>query len=254
MIAEIQSLMDRYLEWLRDKSQLRAVGDCVEVTTPYLDRHNDYLQFYVKRENGHYLLTDEGYTIQDLQLSGCNLESRKRQDLLRLTLNGFGVQLDNDALIVRATPESFSLRKHNLVQAMLAVNDLFYLATPAVTSLFLEDAMAWLEANDIRYVSNIRFPGKSGYDHRFDFAIPKSRLRPERLMRAINRPDRDSAEAMAFAWVDTKETRPEGSEAYALLNDSESRLLDTVLEALKSYDVYPIAWSEREKFKERLVA
>ena len=39
--------------------------------------------------------------------------------------------------------QDFPLRKHNLVQAILAVNDLFYLAVPAGQS-FLEDA-AWLE-------------------------------------------------------------------------------------------------------------
>jgi len=254
MIDEIKNLIDRYVDWLRDKSQLREVGDSIEVTTPYLDRHNDYLQFYVKRSNGHFMLTDDGYVVQDLLMSGCNLDSKKRRDLLHVTLNGFGVQLDGDAITTKATRESFSLRKHNLVQAMLAVNDLFYLATPTVTSLFLEDVTLWLEASEIRCVSNIRFPGKSGYDHRFDFAIPKSRTRPERLLRPINRPDRDAAEALAFAWVDTKETRPEGSEAYAMLNDSESRLLDPVLDALTSYDVVPIPWSQREQFKPKLVA
>ena len=29
---------------------------------------------------------------------------------------------------MHATPDSFPLRKHNLVQAILAVNDMFYLA------------------------------------------------------------------------------------------------------------------------------
>jgi hypothetical protein len=36
--------------------------------------------------------------------------------------------------IVKATPQEFSLRKYNLVQANLAVNDLFYLSVPVVAS------------------------------------------------------------------------------------------------------------------------
>lgn len=254
MIVEIQNLMDRYFRWLRDKSQLREVGDCVEVTTPFLDRHNDFLQFYVKRSNGHLVLSDEGSTIEDLRMSGCSLETAKRKDLLQLTLHGFGVQRDGDALAIKTTPENFSLQKHNLVQAMLAVNDLFYLASPTVTSLFLEDVTSWLETNEIRHVPNIRFPGKTGYDHRFDFAIPGSKARPERLLRAINRPDRYAAEAMVMAWVDTKETRRHGSEAYALLNDTEGRVLNAVMDALVSYDVVPIPWSRRQEFKDRLAA
>jgi hypothetical protein len=254
MITEIQKLMDRYARWVRDKSQLREIGGSVEVTTPFLDRHNDYLQFYVKRSNGHLLLTDEGATIEDLRLSGCNLESPKRKGLLQVTLNGFGVQLETDALTTKATPESFCLKKHNLVQAMLAVNDLFYLATPTVASLFLEDVTSWLDVNSIRYVPSISFVGKTGYNHRFDFDIPRSNTRPERLLRAINRPDRDAAEAMVMAWVDTRETRPDGSEAYALLNDAEGRILTPVMDALTSYDVVPVPWSRREEFKDQLAA
>ena len=33
--------------WLKDKTTLREVdGEWVEITTPYLDRHNDALQIY----------------------------------------------------------------------------------------------------------------------------------------------------------------------------------------------------------------
>ena len=155
------------------------------ITTPYLDRHNDYVQFYVKRQNGGYILTDDGYTISDLRSSGCKLESPKRQELLRMTLNGFGIQLENEALQVHANTENFNLKKHNLLQAMLSVNDLFYLASPVVANLFLEDVTAWLDLHEIRYTPRIKFTGHSGYDHMFDFVIPKSRRAPERICRQL---------------------------------------------------------------------
>lgn len=254
MIGEIQGLLDRYLAWLRDRTVLRQIADWVEITTPYLDRHNDYLQIYAKRENGAYLLTDDGYVIEDLEQSGCTIESVKRQALLLMTLNGFGVKLNDKRLEVRASAESFALRKHNLVQAMLAVNDLFYLAAPTVASLFYEDVVAWFDANEIRYTPKVKFTGKSGYDHLFDFAIPKSRRRPERIVRAINRPNRDTAEALAFSWIDTREVRPPDSRAYGLLNDSEHPVPSGVVEALRSYDVSPVIWSDREKVKQELAA
>ena len=53
MIDEIRKLIDEYTAWLKDKTALRQVGDWIEITTPYLDRHNDYIQIYVKRENGN---------------------------------------------------------------------------------------------------------------------------------------------------------------------------------------------------------
>lgn len=254
MINEIQHLLDQYIAWLKDKTMLRQVNGWVEITTPYMDRHNDYLQIYVKKEKGGFLLTDDGYIIEDLQRSGCKLDSPKRQELLKMTLNGFGVQLDGNGLVVNASSENFALRKHNLVQAMLAVNDLFYLAVPMVASLFLEDVTLWLDLHAIRYTPKIKFTGKSGYDYLFDFVIPKSKMQPERILKAINQPSRDTAQTVTFAWIDTREVRSPDSRAYAFLNDSERTPSVSVIDALQNYDVHPVLWSERENVREELAA
>lgn len=254
MINEVQALLDQYWIWLRDKTTLRQLNDWVEITTPYLDRHNDRLQIYAKRRDGGFVLTDDGYILQDLEQAGCKIDSAKRQALLKMTLNGFGVQLNDQALEAHASPDNFALRKHNLVQAMLAVNDLFYLASPVIASLFFEDVVSWLDLSEIRYTPKVKFTGKSGYDHLFDFVIPKSKAQPERITRAINRPNRDTAQSMAFSWIDTKEVRPVESRAYAVLNDSEYPVSESVLDALRNYDVRPVLWSRREQVRQELAA
>ncbi len=254
MIDEVRALIDEYVHWLRDKTVLRQLVDAVEITTPYLDRHNDHLQIYAKRNDGGFLLTDDSYIIEDLRQTGCDLDTRKRRDLLQMTLNGFGVRRAGDALEVRASRDNFAQRKHNLVQAMLAVNDLFYLAVPTVASLFLEDVTQWLDLSEVRYTPQVKFTGKSGYDHLFDFVIPASRTQPERILEAINRPSRDAAQAVVFKWIDIREVRRPDARAYALLNNSDHDPPEAVLDALRNYDVRPVLWSDREKAKQELAA
>ncbi|HXC12909.1 MAG TPA: DUF1829 domain-containing protein [Stellaceae bacterium] len=255
MIDEINRLLNDYVAWLKDKTVLRRIdADWVEITTPYLDRHNDYVQIYARKINGGFILTDDGYTIDDLEQNGCRLESSKRQDLLKMTLNGFGIKLDGKALEVRATPENFALRKHNLVQAVLAVNDMFCLAVPMVASLFYEDVVSWLDLHEIRYTPKVKFTGKTGYDHLFDFVVPKSRQQPERIIQTVNRPNRETSQVIAFSWIDTREVRPADSRAYALLNDSEQTVSQAVLDALSNYEVHPVPWSKRESVREELAA
>jgi hypothetical protein len=246
--------LDKYTTWLRDNTTLREVEDWVEITTPYLDRNNDSIQIYAKRDNGGYVLTDDAYTIEDLRISGCNIETPKRKELLKLTLNGFGVMLNKDALEVHTSKERFALQKHNLLQAILAVNDLFYLAEPIVKSLFLEDVTSWLDLSEVRYTSKVKFTGKTGYDHCFDFVIPKSKKQPERILQTINHPSRETAQAIAFSWIDTRDVRPPESRAYAFLNDSDKEITENVVDALKSYEVHPILWSKRDNIKEELAA
>lgn len=252
MIHDIQKLMDHYMAWLKEKTQLRQLDEWVEITTPYLDRHNDYIQIYVKKKDDGFLLTDDGYTIGDLERSGCKLESPRRQYLLEMTLKGFGVRLSESALEVHATLENFALRKHNLIQAILAVNDMFYVAKPMVTSLFYEDVTAWLDLHEIRYTPKVKFTGKTGFDHLFDFVIPKSRRQPERILQSINRPNRETVQSLILSWIDTKEVRPTHSRAYAFLNDGDQAVSQTVMDALTNYDVRPVPWSRREEVREEL--
>ena len=59
---------------------------------------------------------------------------------------------------------------------------------------------------------------------------------------------------MAFSWIDTRDVRPSESRAYAILNDSERVVSAAVLDAMRSYEVNPILWSEREKALPELAA
>ena len=256
MIAEFHELKERYFSWLKEKTTLEAFDDWVEVTTPFLDRHNDYMQIYVRREETGYLLSDDGYTISDLEMSGCQLNTPKRQNLLTMTLRGFGVQKDakTSELFVTASSGDYPARKHNLIQAMLAVNDMFYLASPYVASFFLEDVETWLETHNIRYFPGVKLTGASGFDHHYDYVIPKSRSRPERVLLGLNRPDRASVERTVFAWEDTKRARRTETRAFVLLNDSEQAISDNALAALRAYQVNPVLWSQRESVREELAA
>jgi len=251
----VKDLVSQYPVWLRDNTQLREMKDWVEITTPFLDRNNDAIQIYARRLNDSYILTDDGYTLVDLEASGCSLDSDRRQAILRTILNGFGVKLEGNALTVHSDKHQFPLRKHNLIQAVLAVNDLFHLASPRIRSLFLEDVTDWLDLLGVRFVPTVKMSGASALDHVFDFVIPRFRSAPERLLRAISDPNRDRAESFMFAWSDTHEAR-KGKEtaAYAILNDNERSVSPVIADALLAYGIRPVPWSRRDDVREELVA
>ncbi len=253
---EIERLVNSYWEWNKQNTLLTEISKSswLEITTPYLDRHNDCLQIYVKMEDGGLILTDDGYIINDLMHSGCNLNTPKRQEFLKTTLAGFGIQEENHVLVVRATRENFAIKQHNLIQAMLAVNDLFYLAQGYTQNIFYEDVTNWLDLQEIRYTPKIRFQGKSGFDNSFDLVIPKSKTQPERVIQTINHPQKDSISELIFRWQDTKATRPVEAKLYAILNDANELVSPNVVEALKNYESGVILWSQREKMKTDLAA
>ncbi|MGL4727425.1 MAG: DUF1829 domain-containing protein, partial [Bosea sp. (in: a-proteobacteria)] len=184
----------------------------------------------------------------------CQIDSPKRQAILRTILNGFGIELHSTELQVRATVDNFALRKHNLIQAILSAHDMFFLASSTIEALFFEDVAAWLENAEIRFTPRVKFSGKTGFDHMFDFVIPKSKNASERIIRAINNPNRNTAQNLIMAWIDTKESRPESSEPIAFLNDNEKIIPGNVTEALRNYGITPVVWSNRDQYREKLSA
>lgn len=253
-MSEIDALVEGYWRFLRDRTALKTVREWTEITTPYLDRHNDYIQIYAKKSDKGFMLTDGGEILADLEQSGCSIGSPKRQLVLKSVLNGFGVEQAGGALQVYATADNFALRKHNLIQAMLSVNDMFFLASSTVEAIFFDDVASWLESVDARFTARVKFPGKSGFDHMFDFVIPKSKVGSERIIRAINSPSRTTTLNFITAWLDTRESRPENAEPYAFLNDNERPIGGNVSDALRNYGITPVEWSLRDQFRERLAA
>ena len=111
-VNDIRRLVEDYRAWLKDRTTFKSVhADWVEISTPFLDRHNDYIQIYAKGKDSVYQLTDDGNTLTDLEMSGCALDTPKRQAILKMTLNGFAIDEANGILSTRATAENFSARK-----------------------------------------------------------------------------------------------------------------------------------------------
>jgi Domain of unknown function DUF1828/Domain of unknown function DUF1829 len=251
---ECQQLVDGYIDWLRKGISAESVGNACELTTPFLDRHNDHIQIYAVRQNGKILLTDDGYILSDLRTSGLEVTTPKRRSILETALHGFGVQLEAGRLIVEASPRNLGQRVHSLVQAMLALNDMFVMAQPRVASLFWEDVRDFLNEHKVRYSPRVKLAGKTGYDHAIDFLIPRSSEAPERLVQAINSPNKSSIASYLFVLTDTREGRGTDAAAYAFLNDRDRDVDGDVIEALEVYQVFPALWSEREQVAPRLAA
>lgn len=114
-----------YISWLKDNlTEVKVAPGIIEVTTPFLDRHNDYTQIYIEeKEDGEYRLTDDAYIISDLRMCGIDPYSKKRKKLILDAARKRGVQvdLDTDELWLTAMKEDLGQAQHYLLQTMLDV-------------------------------------------------------------------------------------------------------------------------------------
>ncbi|MDD4095303.1 MAG: DUF1828 domain-containing protein [Oscillospiraceae bacterium] len=246
--------IDKYLSWLKDNTASRKISQTVEViTAPFLDRHNDYVQLYVESNGDSLRVSDDGYTVSDLEMNGIDVLSGSRYEYLQNTLRGFGTKLGNgNELYIETSEREFAQSKHALIQSMLAVNDLYVIGREHISSLFLEDCRSFLNEADISYVPDLFIAGKSGYQHKYDFVIAKNRTRPERFIKAVNTLNRTATDNLLLAWNETLPVRP-NAKLYAMIND-KNPIRQKEIDALKNYDVVPIKFGEREWYVDQLAS
>ncbi len=253
--AEATHLVDDYLRWLRENLRADEVTGGVMITTPFLDRHSDEIEIFLQKDNGAFRISDDGYTVSDLRSGGVDLAKGLRREQLVRILNGYGVQIEGDVLWVRATHSEFPQKKHNLVQAILAVDDLHVTAREDVLQFFREDVEEFLRQQDIPLFRDVKLSGKSGLDHHFDIGLPSHAGHPERVLKAINTLRRDTAMNFAFSVEDVRNVRGHDAlGAFAVVNDAENPPASEHLDALKNYGVVPILWSKRATARDLILA
>lgn len=253
IVTDMKDLIESYITWLRQKINYKEINGHFEITTPFVNHINDQIQFYLKRDaNDHIYMTDDCETLNNLEMSGVDIHTPARKKELDSILNGFGVILKGNELTIMATPTTFPMRKHNFLQAIMSVDDLFVIASPKVESFFLEDVINFMEQNKIRFSRNIILQGKSSFQHKFDMLIPHSEKAGERIIKVVGSPKKQNIIAHLFAFEDTKLER--NNEGILILNDIEKEVAPEVSQAISEYGIYEFPWKKREELKEKFAA
>ena len=69
IILDIQKLINDYAQWLKNEITFSKIGEYYEITTPYLDNANDYLQIYVRQDGNDILFSNSVITLKDIYLT-----------------------------------------------------------------------------------------------------------------------------------------------------------------------------------------
>jgi len=234
-----------YTEWLKNNIKMHTINGHIEVQTPFLDNHNDYIHFYIKKENGKYIFTDNGYTINDLMMSGCNLTNApNREKILEILTNSYGVKKDNDELIIEATEENLPMKIHMFLHSIMSVSNMFMLAEPNIKKIFFQDVKTFFDTNEIKYETDKKIKGASGLSHEIDIYIPSSNGRKNKLISITNTPTPKNIKPILYTLKDIKNN----GNKYVIMNDIKQKISENVVNAVIHDGITPIFWKKKEDY------
>ncbi len=113
-------LIKSYIDWLKDESLITKFEDTIELTLPFLDAHNDYIQIYINQVDDNIILSDDGNTLNELRMSGREFYNKYIDNILHKT----GIKLISDSFCVEANKNNFPQKMQALIQAILSINNI----------------------------------------------------------------------------------------------------------------------------------
>lgn len=88
----------------------------------------------------------------------------------------------------------------------------------------------------------------------YDFAIARSKKSTERFIKVVNNMDLNAARNIIFAWNDTKDMRQREAKLYAFIQNTDRKVSDDAIGALKEYGINPALWTEKDHYIQELTA
>src|SRR4030066_1258659 len=144
----IQTIERNFKEKVCEKLRLASEGmNRYRAFPPLLFEDGCHLSIILKRENGTWVLSDEGHTYMHLtyDIEERDLQRGTRQKIITNALSVFSVQDREGELIVPIHNDLYGDALYSFVQALLRITDVTYLSRERIRSTFMEDFRAFME-------------------------------------------------------------------------------------------------------------
>ncbi len=128
-MENLKDFAKNYLNFLKSNLSVKKIETAHEIVLPFEDHIGDSIVCYVydKKENGMFLVSDDGYIINNLIDTGMNIgkKSSKRKTIEQICmLSGVSLRDDNE-MTVLSSEEDLPSKVHQLAMTMLQIDSMY---------------------------------------------------------------------------------------------------------------------------------
>ena len=257
----VKTIKNSYINWIRENTNFNEVlNQTIEVSSPFMSALNENIKIYVIPNSTRYKITDDGYTLWNLESLGMNFrKGSRRESLLLNAIDRSNLSMDpkTKELFIYSTQQKLGNSMHTMIQSILTITDMLRFNTSTVRSLFFDEVNKYFDENKELYdpFPDVEIQGKSKLLHRFDYLMTLKH-KQKKLVKLINNLDKSQVERTIMGWQDTTEQRTskynENLKMVALINDSEKVISTEFEDAFTQYGIETIGFSDKKLVEKSL--
>lgn len=254
MEMNISDLLDNYLTWYKQKFTIKELKKIHEIETPFVNHINDRISIFVEVDKNRIILSDDGVTLDELEMHGVDLTVKSRKLELDNILRNFSLTIKDDVIISIVNGiKDFNQSTHNFIQGLLQVYDIMFTTRDKVANIFKEEVFSFFYENEFGGNEEVDLKGASGLKHYIDYSIGGKPNKPEIYIKIIQKPDFNYVAAQQFVSDDLKKVRNHRSSPVKFViiaDDSQHTISDRVKKTADEINIDLLEWTNKKSILE----
>ncbi|MCC4371073.1 DUF1828 domain-containing protein [Limosilactobacillus reuteri] len=257
---ELNLITTKWNNWISKQTDFRRINSrTIQVLTSFTDAFGDGILFnIISSDNNTYSVTDNGYTIWNLETNGINVSKKNsnRNRILTSIVKPYNFSISSNKAIekkklsIDELPQAIT----DFVQVLINVSDIAFMNRTNTASIFTDDAQNYFSNRKTEYnfFTNSITLGKTNQQYRFDFNfMPK--LQEFKLTKMYNTLSKNTMEAIIGIYSDTidyiLENFGKNASMNILVNGTTAKEKDYI-SGLQSHNINVIDFQNKSEVKD----
>jgi hypothetical protein len=254
---DVDTIANKWLDFISKENKFKLIdNNHINVDTPITDPFGDSISLMIHRDGDSYTVTDQGYTIWNLEVRNISVKNKKtrRNQILHSIVKFENVKLSkNNEIFQVGNVKSIPQMINDVTQAVLKVSNLAFSNVTNTKKMFIDDVHEYFDSNkSFNYLAGLKMGGKSNLTYEIDFLFNHKDGKND-IAQVEDSLSKGIVEKTIGIFFDTEDFRMKNKSAsYSLIVPSLKTDNDfNLANSLNSHNIQVVEFSNKDKIKKR---
>ncbi|GEO63000.1 DUF1828 domain-containing protein [Companilactobacillus nantensis] len=258
-VIDSVAIANEWLEKINNQSNFIPLdGNKIRFNTPFVDPFGDQISLLItSNHNSTYTVSDQGYTIWNIESRGTNLTKNGsvRLKLIQSILNTNRASLGSNYDIYKTTASRQEVAQiiNDILDSVIKISDLAFGSRNNARGMFKDDVLDYITENNKQFSFDIGFSvkGKSNLAYDLDFVFHQ-KIKDTKWTKLYTSLNKNVSEMVMGIWLDTelyRQNNPGNDISFNVLvkglDDRSVQFKDSLIQ----HNINVVSFDDKDDFK-----